>query len=166
MESIIDSFSNLFGEFSRLGRAKAMESLSELFQVQLLEVDPESFFIDSQDFICADFGVLEMYLNEKFGVILLFIRRALSHRMRELGIYSTPDEYDDAVVLEPIRREKLRSDMGSIVWFLSATTVGDPEIFYSANEVEVATDMANYDDADMLTDEEIIHLDNERRPLK
>ena len=159
-------FSDLYGEFSRVGRTKAMESLSDLFQIQILEENAEVFFIDAFDFFCDDFGVLEAYLEEKFGVIILFIRRALSHRKKSLGIFSSPDEYDDSVITMAADREKLVTGMAALNWFLDAVMADDPEDYFVVNDLEVTTVVTESGEIETLSDVEMLSIDNERRPLK
>ena len=166
LAEMAEVFMNLYGDFTKGGRDTAMTALSDLFKVANLELDADLFFIDSADFICLDFGPVEAYLNEKFSVILLFIRRALSRNLAELGIYSTPDEYDDSVVLDKNNRARLGSDLSAINWFLTASMAENPEFYFIDGEMATLAPIVSTDDTDQISVDEMITLDNERRPLK
>ena len=163
---LADLFSDLYTTYSKVGRARALEELSDVFQVQRLVDDPELFFITPAAFLASDFGLVEDFLNEKFGLVILFVRRVLYQRQVELGIYSTPDEYDESVVVDEAGRSKLKSDLGVLTWFLNFSFVDEFEaVFYEEKPTRVGVLPPSGSETEMSVDEVTLY-DNENRPLK
>ena len=104
---LVEVSSALYADYTLTGRKRAMEQVSDIFQISLFEEDADEFFISSEEFAVTNYDILENFLNEKLGIIIAFVRRALYNRKRELGIYSVPSEFDEKVILEEAGRSKL-----------------------------------------------------------
>ena len=159
-------FSTLYADFTSTGKDRAIEELSDFFHVTRLEENADEFFISSGDFAIFEFGVLEKFLNEKFDLIIAFIRRALFFRKAELGIYSTPAEFDDRVVLDVNIREKLLASMDALDWFLTTSKLGDIENYFFNAAEAVEVNFPSPGDDETLSSDELVIFDNENRPLK
>ena len=160
------TFSLLYANYSGDGRSRALAEISSLFQVPEFEIDPELFFITADDFMGIDIGALEDFLNEKMGIIGLFIRRVLFKRQLELGIYSSPDEFDENVVLESDGRAKLFTELGALNFFLNGSSMGQVESYFCVEELSVEGVFPDPEcTTEMSPDEEVLY-DNDHRPLK
>ena len=143
-----------------------LEKLSDLFQISLLEENADDFFVSPAEFVDSKFGQLVNFLNEKFGIIIAFARRALYHRKIELGIYSNKSEFDDKVIIEETGRSKLFVNLDASDWFLSNTLNSDMESYYFTSMEAVKGVLLSPEDDEELSPEEIVLFDNENRPLK
>jgi hypothetical protein len=159
-------FGELYANFSPYGREKAILALSELFQVECLDPCSEGFFISPVKFLSLDLTQLTDFLNEKFGVILAFLRRALHRRKVQLGIYATVEEYKSDVIEGADDRQRLISDLGILQWFLDSSTENSIESVFAEIEPETLPGLQVPEEEIVLTEEETIIFDNENRPPK
>ena len=166
LAELVEIFSELYRNYSVIGRSGAMTGLSDLFQIPLMEQDPEVFFINPMQFLTVDFESLDLFLRGKLAVVVLFLRRALFQRQLNLGIYLSPDDYDDTVVVDVGDRGKIRSDMAVLKWYLNFATMVDFESYYNCGAEELVSTGFVAMPISTLANKRAIVLSNSNRPPK
>jgi hypothetical protein len=96
--------------------------------------------------------------------VVIFFRRALYWRQAQLGIYTSPEDYDDCVITEEAGREKLRSDVGALNWFLSTPAKSGIETYFENDGLAVQSFEVLHQITAWEMRERVIVYDNDNRP--
>ena len=161
LRELLDIFDELYHRNTNHQREAALLGLSDLVHLPPIEADPAEFFLDPEELLGEDLNEVELFLNSKAAVILGFVNMALNRRKAELGIYFDASEL--SVRPEVVRRGELLDDLASIDWFLTGDLYERVECYFVTDPVQspgVATP------ADDLTPDELMAIDNNRRPVK